>query len=107
MGFLAAQVVAVGDDGQHSVMKLQSVDGQTVIPGDSGGGIWLGGVLVGNMWMTIQEQWHYDDNPEPTATVTTDRSRAAGLTESLLSLIGQSLDNLQESVTVDGEFVIE
>lgn len=107
VGFLAAQLTAVEDDGLHVVMKLQSADKQSVVPGDSGGGIWLNGVLIGNMWMTIQEQWHYDDKPEPTATVATDRSRAAGLTESLLSLLGQSLDNLQESVTVDDGFVVE
>jgi hypothetical protein len=74
---------------------LQSADGQAIEPGDSGGGIWADGTLVGNMWMTVQEQWHFDDSPEPAATVATPRSRAAGLTGDLLSLLRQSLANLQ------------
>jgi hypothetical protein len=107
LGLLATQVTAMEDDGSHVVMKLQSTEGQTVIPGDSGGGVWLNGVLIGNMWMTIQEEWRYEDHSQPTATITTDRSRAAGLTEGLLSLVGQSLDNLQEMATADGGFSME
>jgi len=34
------------------VFKLRSLSGKTIIPGDSGGGIWLNGLLVGNMWKT-------------------------------------------------------
>jgi hypothetical protein len=32
------------------VYKLRSLDGQTIQPGDSGGGIWYDGCLVGNNW---------------------------------------------------------
>jgi len=31
-------------------LKLRSLDGELIIKGDSGGGIWLEGQLVGNMW---------------------------------------------------------
>lgn len=30
--------------------RVRSLDGQAIISGDSGGGIWLDGQLVGNMW---------------------------------------------------------
>ena len=107
VGFLAAQVTAVDHDGQHVLLTLQSADGQAIEPGDSGGGIWANGTLVGNMWMTMQEQWHFDDSPEPAATVATPRSRAAGLTEDLLSLLRQSLDNLQQVATMSDAIAME
>jgi hypothetical protein len=38
--------------GQPTI-RLQTPDGQSIIGGDSGGGVWLKGKLVGNMWTTI------------------------------------------------------
>ena len=35
--------------------RLRSLDGQPIQPGDSGGGIWFNGVLVGNNWVTLME----------------------------------------------------
>jgi hypothetical protein len=35
------------------VLGLYGLDGITIVHGDSGGGIWRNGRLVGNMWMTI------------------------------------------------------
>ena len=35
--------------------RLRSLDGQPIIPGDSGGGIWYKGSLVGNNWVTLAE----------------------------------------------------
>ncbi len=35
--------------------RLRSLDGQPIIPGDSGGGIWYNGALVGNNWVTVME----------------------------------------------------
>jgi len=35
--------------------RLRSLDGQPVIPGDSGGGIWYKGTLIGNNWVTLME----------------------------------------------------
>jgi len=34
-------------------LKLRSANGHVIVPGDSGGGIWYEGELVGNMWMTV------------------------------------------------------
>jgi hypothetical protein len=85
LGFMAAQVTAVNQDGLHSVMTLQSANGHSIEPGDSGGGIWLNGKLIGNMWMTIREERRYFGIPETTTIRVTDRSRAAGLTTNLLA----------------------
>jgi hypothetical protein len=107
VGLLAAQVITIGEHGQHSVMTLQSMNGQSIEPGDSGGGIWSNGALVGNMWMTIREEWRHPNNPEESNIVGTDRSRAAGLTESLLQLTGQSLQITEELPAVLEELAME
>ena len=39
----------ISEDGLPA-LKLRSLDGEVIVQGDSGGGIWLGGQLVGNMW---------------------------------------------------------
>jgi hypothetical protein len=36
--------------------RLRSLDRQPIQPGDSGGGIWYKGVLVGNHWVTLKEK---------------------------------------------------
>ena len=36
--------------------RLRSLDGQPIQPGDSGGGIWYKGRLVGNNWVTLIEK---------------------------------------------------
>lgn len=35
--------------------KLRSLEGQPIQPGDSGGGIWFQGALVGNSWVSVGE----------------------------------------------------
>jgi hypothetical protein len=35
--------------------RLRSLNGQPIQPGDSGGGIWYKGALVGNNWVTLME----------------------------------------------------
>jgi hypothetical protein len=35
------------------VYKLQSLDGQGLQPGDSGGGVWYEGELIANVWAVI------------------------------------------------------
>ena len=35
------------------VYKLQSLDGQALQPGDSGGGVWYAGKLIANIWSVI------------------------------------------------------
>jgi hypothetical protein len=104
---LAARVTSIDEYGHHSLMTLQSANGESIEPGDSGGGIWVDGTLVGNMWMTIREELVYERNPEDTEIVVTDRSRAAGLTQSLLELVGESLQIAEELSTMSDAIAME
>ncbi len=50
---VSATVEAIeGTDGIATFL-LRSLDGHIIVPGDSGGGIWYEGQLVGNMWTTL------------------------------------------------------
>jgi hypothetical protein len=63
------------------------LNGQAIEPGDSGGGVWLDGRFVGNLWTTVikvHQEWWQVLGPVETTTV---RSQAAGVTEDLLELI--------------------
>lgn len=71
-----AQVTAVAATSNIPTYDLISLDGSPIIKGDSGGGVWSGGELVGNMWWTVLEETQ-------TQTRATDASGAAALTESI------------------------
>ncbi len=55
LDLLQAQVVKHQEYKGQLVYKLALVDDGQIIPGDSGGGIWLNGQLVGNMWASYFE----------------------------------------------------
>ncbi len=55
LDLLQAQVVKSHNYKGQIVYKLALVDDGQIIPGDSGGGIWLNGQLVGNMWASYFE----------------------------------------------------
>jgi len=59
-------------------IKMESVNGKVVSHGNSGGGVFLNGQLVGNMWETIVRR-HLVDG-EDTGVATHTLSRAAQLT---------------------------
>jgi hypothetical protein len=84
---MAAAVLAVESDNNIPLFSLRSLNGQVIEPGDSGGGVWVNGRYVGNLWMTVREVsrdwWRFY---QPTENTTT-RSYAAGLTEDLLELV--------------------
>lgn len=48
-----ANVVAQSDRQARLVVRLQSADGQVVVGGDSGGGVWANGRLAATMWTTV------------------------------------------------------
>ena len=52
VGTKQAAVIELSDAEGLPAIRLQSLDGSVILPGDSGGGIWLDGRLVGNMWMS-------------------------------------------------------
>ena len=65
-------------DGNASV-KMRSLNGKVVVQGNSGGGVFAGAQLVGNMWETIKVRHQLDGQPSA-ETSSTDLSRAARFT---------------------------
>jgi len=63
------------------VYRLRGLDGQPIQPGDSGGGVWYKGALVGNNWATLMESSgsvaEASGNSEAKNIVFTDLSYAA------------------------------
>ena len=62
--FHQARVQAVEAINGVPVYRLQSLDGHSVAPGDSGGGVWFDGHLVANLWMTFMVE---SESVSPTA----------------------------------------
>ncbi|MEM7117723.1 MAG: hypothetical protein AAF614_35155 [Chloroflexota bacterium] len=90
---LAMVVTAVDATIGIPILTLRSLDGSSIEPGDSGGGVWLNGRLVGNMWMTIRAE----SNNWLSGTVikSTDQSQAAGLTTIVAELAQMSLQSYE------------
>jgi len=65
------------------VFKLRSLDGQAIQPGDSGGGIWHDGCLVGNTWTVTAKDIIPSDEANLENFVYTDTSYGAVLPEVL------------------------
>jgi hypothetical protein len=74
------------------LLSLRSLNGQSIEPGDSGGGIWIDGHLAGNMWMTVRETRQYWWQSQPADDNKTDLSLAAGLPHNLMDLVETLLD---------------
>jgi hypothetical protein len=55
IGLLEAKVESIGEYKGLPIFVLHSLDGLPIVSGDSGGGIWWDGQLVGNMWATVTE----------------------------------------------------
>ncbi len=53
IGSLRAVVESVAHYKGLPIFRLRSLNGQPVLPGDSGGGIWFNGKLVGNLWASL------------------------------------------------------
>jgi hypothetical protein len=50
---LAAVVESTDTKAGRPILTLRSLEGESVIRGDSGGGVWLNGKLTGNLWTAI------------------------------------------------------
>ncbi len=74
-------VESIENNAGRSILNLRSLDGEGFVVGDSGGGAWFEGQLVGNLWMSVtvasvvQEKWFWGTR-ERTET-TADTSIAA------------------------------
>jgi hypothetical protein len=55
LGVRDAQVTAISQYGGARTMQLSTVNGHPILKGDSGGGIWFEGRLVGNMWASFYD----------------------------------------------------
>jgi hypothetical protein len=74
---LDAEVVSLGSFQGLPTVNLRSLSGQPITPGDSGGGVWHEGKLVGNSWMTFMNQVVAGGDSKGADPVFTDRSFAA------------------------------
>ena len=52
---MSAQVIALAQYKGLTVFKVRSLDGQAIQSGDSGGGMWHNGQLIGNLWGRFTE----------------------------------------------------
>jgi hypothetical protein len=50
---VAATVESIEAMNGVPTFRLRSLNGHVIVPGDSGGGIWVDGELVGNLWTTL------------------------------------------------------
>lgn len=76
---VAAAVTSLEGAAQPATVRLRNLDGSAIVPGDSGGGVWADGRLVGNLWAaaltkerTFWSAWFGGEQAE-----TSDRSIAA------------------------------
>lgn len=87
---LQAKVISHKIDQGQPVFELKVLGSGKIIKGDSGGGIWYQGKLVGNSWSTITKTWQF--------SVTAQTTIAAQLPVSLSpeNPEAQTLDRYQE-----------
>jgi hypothetical protein len=78
-----AVVEAVDTYQDEPVYKLRSLDGQNIQPGDSGGGVWHDGCLVGNNWTVIAKGTTMLEEVDPENIEYTNTSYGAVLPERL------------------------
>lgn len=98
IALMAAEVVAIESRDNIPFLLLRSLNGQSIEPGDSGGGVWLNGRFIGNLWMTVRVErrvwWRFYQPRE----ISTTFSYAAGLTAGLLSTVTLALEPSQPPV---------
>lgn len=87
----------------NSAFRLQSLDGTVLLPGDSGGGVWLDGKLVGNMWLSEKDYdwriWTWKSTQPATRYVGT--SIAAQLPAGIQSALPQDEPTIVEADYTD------
>jgi hypothetical protein len=77
LAVLDAEVLSLSSYLGLPTFNLRSLTGQPITPGDSGGGVFYNGKLVGNSWMTVMNQVVSSGDLETKSPVQTDRSFAA------------------------------
>ncbi len=84
----AMRVEKVSSYEGQSVYRMTSLHGESIVGGNSGGGVWADGQLVGNMWTTTMEQEVSRITGEVTSKMTeTSTALAAQLPAALPTLL--------------------
>ncbi len=90
---MPATVTAVEEREKRPIYVLRSLDGQAIVQGDSGGGVWWNGRLVGNTWATeLNGGWQLGNLSISTDVTTTDISITAQFPQ--LSPQGETVTDL-------------
>jgi hypothetical protein len=87
LSILAAEIISNEVFNGVPMLSLRTLNGQSIEPGDSGGGIWVDGYLAGNLWMTVRETRHYWWQLNPPDQNETAFSLAAGFPVELVDLV--------------------
>ena len=102
--FLPARVVSLVEEAGLQALKLRILTGEPVVRGDSGGGVWLDGQLVGNNWKTdVLVVWGLallTDGPTP------ERPQDTNLAAAVPAQLLEALANLQNlTKETDGDLL--
>lgn len=87
-----AKVTMVTTSEGLPTLKLESLNGESIFQGDSGGGIWFEGTLVGNMWRTTQQVVINENTGEIVETKNTSMSSGALLSAKIQNIIDMSFE---------------
>jgi hypothetical protein len=68
ISIMEARVEKTGARQGSPVIRLQSSNGESIVGGDSGGGVWLQGKLVGNLWSTVMMEDRQTGSRQQTET---------------------------------------
>ncbi|MEM7801901.1 MAG: hypothetical protein AAF633_22090 [Chloroflexota bacterium] len=103
LAVVPAVIAEIKIENQMPVYQFETLDGHAIFPGDSGGGVWFEGQLVGNMWRTVQVQMVNELTGEVTGVNPTPTSYGAVLSTSIKSVVNMILESgAQPELAVDG-----
>lgn len=70
ISIMEAMVEETGARQGKPIIRLHSLNGESIVGGDSGAGVWLQGKLVGNIWSTVmKENVHTDYRRQTGASI--------------------------------------
>ena len=78
VNLIIASIESIEERWGQQVYKLRNANGENIMPGDSGGGLWLGSHFIGNMWKS-QSSYGWDWDEMALEKQWTETSYAAGL----------------------------
>ena len=85
--FIPAKISTIENNNNVPTLSFESLGGESIDLGDSGGGIWANGQLIGNMWRTTQSEKVNLQTGEITKIVGTNKSTGAALSATIQMII--------------------